>query len=744
MSSNLLRLLTTSSSRLSRVILKRPNSQNLIFHRSVQEFPDLKYNNEAPKDYVLILPEAISQNSDANEVLRIPKANEPATDYSKLTLESVFLGVHQAITNYENFITDFNNGLVEPVKSLEDFFKLVEHRLFPMDTAYFTLSMLASAKPAEYNHVEIYQLKQRYFKAREKRFDGGLRDYIQDYLTKNPDKSLRDIEKKLLSLYNKLGPNAHKLRTERVGSVNMLRNHLRSSRLEFAANVHKANQEFSHTVDDPDIIAVVSPEFDDCQDLHHKERTPLEITASTYHKFMRVCPDRFVRQMLWETYNRRCSPKGSPRNNNLNVINRIQVQKRKIADYLGYRTYFEERLENSIVGSRREVLDNLTRLNAENQPKMSELLNDLYDFASSDNFEDPNGIGFQVFDFDYFVHKYTYDILIGKSERQLRTFFPLTNVMQGLKQYFKKYFDIEIKSSDRKLWSNNVKSYEVSRNGIFQGEIIFNPFKPDGGQHNGTFYSRVRGRNNIVGSLPIRYAASSYSIDAATNEALLSPTDVINLINLYSTVIQRLLYNFEYYELNLYGALEHEVIDLLPNLCMAHLLTDHRILQSCSNRGESKPIDSGMASKILKTLHHFAPLRRWHQFYQTHIDIEFHCTMRDIKPIAEELHKVYSPFARLVDNYDYCTMSDVILGPNDAIQYANIISKQLANHCLQSSVSQQDQVDDISQVDVNKIRDFNVKLLDTLFDPRSFDTKEKLASLTDSSFEPTKSSLGVL
>lgn len=713
--------------------------------RYVQEFPEMRMNNAQPKDYLLVLPEPLNETPNTNELLRLPKQGEPELDYTKMDTEMMFKGLSHLVCSFENYLTDFNNQETISDKPIKEFFKDIEKNLYPLDSAFNVLLLLLNVQPDKYDHKELYLLISRYYTAREARLSGNFKDTIQNYMLTQYDK-LPEVDKKMLKIYFEPNPSRATLRTVDENTMSAYKKHLKTYCSLFRENLAGANQLFSHTVDDPDILSVVSPEFDDCQDLHHKERTPLKITATTYQKFMQVCPDRFVRQMLWQTRNKRCSPKALPKYNNISVISNLRILRRKIADVQGYRTHVDCRLSDAMANSRQQIISNLKHLNEENTSTLNDRLYELNEYAIDNQFEDTNQAGIQEYDVDYWTNRYKYEILIGKSEPELKSFFPLNTVTKGIENYFKNYFGIDIKkrsSPNTKLWDENVELLEVSRNNEPLGTILLDPYQSANKKLLEPFYARVRGRSHLFECLPTRLISTSYKPNQESKQTYLTVHDMMNLFLSYATVIQRFMYKYEYYELNTYGAMEVDTKNLLPHLCIAHLLTDHRILQSFSDRGGSKPIDTEFACRILKATNYFKSFKTWRELYLAHLDIEVHSSLSDIKGLVEEIYSQYSPFSKQPDDYEYCSLQEIFVGPNDGVQYADLWSKQLANLCLSEMLSQVSSTE-LSSTDFAKIKTFNSKLLDTLFDPDNFNTQEKLLSLLGRNFEPSKSSLGVL
>jgi Zn-dependent oligopeptidase len=701
--------------------------------RYVREFPETRFDNSAPKDYLLILPERLDETN--NELLRVPQKGDPETDFSKLNVEVCFKGLSQALCTFENFLTDIENQVVSPYNNATELFKDIEKHLFPLDSAYNIFLVNKTIHSQDYAYREIHDLIKRYYDVRARRFTGTFRESLRS--SSNASDLSRD-DKKMLKLYRVDPCKSSTLRPYDDSSMFLFQKNLNGDYEIFTRNLQGADQLFKHTIDEPDILAAVSSDFDDCQDLHHKERTPLQITTGTYHKFMQACPDRFVRQRLWQAYNRRCSPKGLPKYNNLPLIKSIRIWKRKIADLSGHRSHLDYQLQDTMASSRQRVMECLEAINKENYPKLQDRLQELTEFALDNKLEDLTNLGLREYDINYYSHRYVHDILIGFSETDLRSFFPFKRVMGGICDYFKEFFSIDMKlSKSDKFWSDQVRLIELFKNGQPLGTIIYDPFYRAPTNPYESIQIRLRSRVPGANHLPARFISTPFKIDHALKDAHLTVNDVLSLFYCFSSVIQELFYDHKYYELNTYGALERDVQDLLPNLCVAHVLSDHKILQSCSSRGGSKPIDSDLTNKILKAVTYFNPFSISHELYKAHLDHESHALLTDITTLAEEIHAKYSPFQRDPDNYDYCAMNQIFVGSDGGLQYSHLWSRQVASFCLAHNLDNNGKVDEI------KFKGFLDKLVEALYRSSELGTGEKLTALVGKSFEPSEPILSV-
>lgn len=655
-----------------------------VAQRAVQEFPNKRFDNRVRSDYVLVLPEQTKENSTNNELLRIPQVGQPENDFSKISVESAYKGLSRAVCSFENYLIDIDTADVPHDKSVKEVLQSIEEFLLPMDTAYNLLVALSYFKSDDFYHKELSDLIFRYHRVRESRKSGHLAEYF-DTFSDIAYAELIPKERCLVHLYRGINPNIKKVNILSREMIQRQQQLLNEDTEVFRRNLNFANQLFKHTIDDPDLLAVMPSDFNNSDRLHHRERTPLQVTNSNYHKFMRVCPDRFIRQSVWATRNKRCSPKALPKLNNMSIISSIRTNRRKLSQLLGYRTHLEYRLSHTKAQTKQNVLEMLNSMNKENESMLKDRLQELNDFAADNMFEDPLGKGIQEYDVDYWSHRYTYEILIGRTEAEIRNFFPIEKVLHGLSKFFESSFKLEIKNitnrQSARMWHKDVQFLQVSLEGRVVGNVMLDLYHRPNKILTEPCQGILRGRSEKFNCLPARFISTSFK-SSAESQVKLNLIDVINLFYCYSSAIQGLLYNSGYYELDTSELLEPDVINLFSNVCMEQILTDHRILQSFSDRGSSKPIDSDLAGRMIKGLSYFRSFDTWRELYKAHLDIEAHTILSDIRAMAASIYKFYSPFERDPDDYDFCAMSEIFAGPNEGLQYAQLWSRQLAKSYL--------------------------------------------------------------
>lgn len=728
---------------------KRSRSQPLLNvnqRRNLTEFPESIVNFGDYQDYIIVLPEAIPIDPRNNETTRLPKNGDPELNFAKLNLETVYKGLSYCVVNFEEFISDAESDeSFNTERSFDDFIKEVGKHQYPMDAAKGILSSLLVLDKSIYARQEIQELLLRFDFARRKKKMNKFREMLDEYALRNHYK-LSEVDRYLLHHYNptKLSRLSGVKHLD-ISEMIMIEQHISEYSRLFQANMFNANKLYSVTLDDPDILASIFNQFQQ-NDAQKNTRTPIIVDSSTYSKFMQVCPSRFIRQAVWMNHRQRCSPKSLAEHNNNPMINQIRSFKRKRADHMGYRNHVDFKLAKAMANSKLEIQGSLEAINTLNAPKLKNLMEELTNFAYQNSFDDTDRMGLQEYDIDFWSRKYKYDVLIGESEATIRTHFSLSSVHGGLVRYFKDYFDIGIQALDDgkedSCGITGARLFEISRKGKKLGRVLSKTQECELFEDSSSRLVYIRPRNTYLETEPLLLLASKLrSTSETSREVQLNFDDVIQIFYSWASLLNRLMFNYRHYELNLLGGLEEDVEKLLPHLCLEHILSDSRIVQSCSDQS-SNQLDSRMTKKLLDSTKHLRPLSTWKELYLAELDLEMHSQQRDLHGLASEIYRKYSPFERNPEDYDYCTMSSIVVGPNDGCQYGNLWSRQLAGY-IHNNI--EEKTSSTGGYHVAEIRKFNTSLLDSLYSPeKPGQTDEKLLSLIGSRFKASQPCPGMI
>ena len=171
---------------------------------------------------------------------------------------------------------------------------------------------------------------------------------------------------------------------------------------------------------------------------------------------------------------------------------------------LGYKNHIEMSMATKMAGSVETVQALINNLSGRAKQAQEVELENLQKYAESRGFSEE----IEVFDVEYFKRKQRRTVL-GMSDEDLRDYFPLPKVMNGIFNLCSSLFDIEFEEvSDQNCWHPDVKLFAVKdiKSGEIKGHFYFDPFiREDKGYAGGDqgWYLPIRQRSKFGPSLPL-------------------------------------------------------------------------------------------------------------------------------------------------------------------------------------------------------------------------------------------------
>jgi Zn-dependent oligopeptidase len=172
-----------------------------------------------------------------------------------------------------------------------------------------------------------------------------------------------------------------------------------------------------------------------------------------YYPLMKYCEIEDTRKKLYIAFNNRC------KDVNLKLFNKTIKLRSDLASKLGYKNHADYRTELKIVKNSKTAIDFLDNLNKKLQKKYNNEKKDLLTFAKKNKFKKDK---LDQWDINFYVRMYkekNYKI----DMQEVRKFFPLKVVTNGLLEIYQKILGLKFKLIETKnKWHKDVLFYEVS------------------------------------------------------------------------------------------------------------------------------------------------------------------------------------------------------------------------------------------------------------------------------------------
>ena len=381
---------------------------------------------------------------------------------------------------------------------------------------------------------------------------------------------------------------------------------------DYIANMRDATKNFSLIVDDHQmvdgipysILKLTSESFNLTRDNDDPESTPkdgpwkVSLARPIYSAVIHHCHNRELREILYRAQIQKASV--GKVNNTENIQKQLHVRK-EIAELLGFETYADLSLVTKMASDVMAVKAFLNELRDASWITGREDLLEVQLFAAHTGFREP----FMPWDFPYWSERLKEE-RFHLSEKELKPYFQLPIVLDGLFDLCQKLFGIEIIAADFKapVWHLDVNYYIIKdENGKQLGSFYLDPYSRDS-KRSGAWSETCQNRVWIDGKLqlPIAYIICNASPPTQNAPALLAFQEVVTLFHEFGHGLQHVLTNIDYSSISGTNGMEWDAVEFaskfMENWCY-HKPTLRQITEHYQT-GESLPevlLDKIIASR---------------------------------------------------------------------------------------------------------------------------------------------------
>lgn len=271
--------------------------------------------------------------------------------------------------------------------------------------------------------------------------------------------------------------------------------------------------------------------------------------------------DRDLRERVYHAYQTRASDQGphAGRFDNSTRIEQIMALRHEAAQLLGFANAAEQSLATKMAATSERVLGFLYDLVARAKPVGQRELAQLRDFAR-------NALALpdlQPWDVAYVSEKLRLQ-QFDLSEEELKPYFPLNGVLDGLFAITQKVFAVSLTARNAAVWHPDVRYYELcDANGdAFAGVYI--DVYARAGKRGGAWMDVCRSRMHCAGNLqfPVAYLTCNFSPPVDDQPALLTHDEVITLFHEFGHGLHHLLTEVDFPGVSGISGVEWDAVEL--------------------------------------------------------------------------------------------------------------------------------------------------------------------------------------
>ncbi|MEM1433365.1 MAG: M3 family metallopeptidase [Pseudomonadota bacterium] len=351
------------------------------------------------------------------------------------------------------------------------------------------------------------------------------------------------------------------------------------------------------------------------------------INAVNYLGVAQNCTNRATRERFYRAFRQRGTTDGF---DNRPIVAEILALRQESSQLVGFANYAAYSTDSKMAGSPAAVWSLLDELETAARPVAEAERDELVAFMRK-TLEDAS-IELEPWDVTFWSERLQEE-RYGYDSEQLRDYFQLPRVMNGLFDLINKLYDVEVAAVDRgsvPVWHDSVDFYEVRRQGTVIAGFFVDPFARPGEKRGGAWMNDVVGRaeewapQGQAAALPVALFVMNARPPADGKPALLSLDDVRTLFHEFGHATQHM-----FTEINEGGAagmnlVEWDAVELASQF--NEYWMDHKpFLKALSAHVDSgEPLAEDTLEQIISSRNFMAGSATLRQLYFAKTDLKLH------------------------------------------------------------------------------------------------------------------------
>lgn len=425
-----------------------------------------------------------------------------------------------------------------------------------------------------------------------------------------------------------------KLTGEKRKRFNEIQEKLSQLSTQFSNNVLDATKAFELVVTNKSDLEGIPANFVSMWAENYKTRHPeaTDVTDDTgpwsvtldfasYEPFMRYCTNRKLRETLYKAFVTKASNGDF---DNSEHIKQILTLRQEMAKLLGFNTYAELSVSSKMAETPDRVDALLSELAKASKPHALKEYNELNTFAKNLGLEG-DVLNWDTVYYSEKLRKKNFDI----SDEELRPYFPLPKVLEGLFSLVNKIFGVTVKvATDHvEVWNKDIKYYDILNE---KAEIIagfyLDPYSRPADKRGGAWMDTCidRGYENDKFFKPVAYLVCNGTPPSADKPSLLSFREVETLFHEFGHGLQHMLTKIDESFAAGINGVEWDAVEL-PSQFMENWCYHKPTLLSLTEHVETKAVlPDELFEKIEKARTFQSALAMVRQLQFSMVDMELH------------------------------------------------------------------------------------------------------------------------
>ena len=323
----------------------------------------------------------------------------------------------------------------------------------------------------------------------------------------------------------------------------------------FSNNVLDANKDYTLTLTTSEEIeglpsSLLALAADAARRHGHENATPqagpwvVTLDIPVFLPFMKHSPLRDLRETLYRAQITKASKDPW---DNLPLIDRILQLRREKARLLGYETFAEVSLARKMASSVDKAESLLEQLRTAARPGGERDVQDLRELARAAGA--PEADDLRQWDVYYWAERLR-EQRFDLRDEELRPYFPLPRVLEGMFDLARRLFGIEVRQADGEAgtWHQDVRFFHVhDSDGAQMASLFLDPYSRPAEKNGGAWMNELYGRSEVMAPageavrLPVTYMVCNQGPPVGGKPSLMTFAEVRTLFHEFGHALQHML-----------------------------------------------------------------------------------------------------------------------------------------------------------------------------------------------------------
>ncbi|MEM6752043.1 MAG: M3 family metallopeptidase [Cyanobacteria bacterium P01_C01_bin.38] len=564
----------------------------------------------------------------------LPPFTEVKPEHVEPALNQLLSELNEELTQLEADVKPTWSGLVEPLETLTErltwSWGIVSHLMGVKNSPELRQAYETSQPKIIQFSNRLGQSKPIYnaFKALR---EGDIWNQMDSAQQRIVESSIRDAELAGIGLEGEAQSRFNAIQMEMAELSTKFSNHLLDATKAFSLKL--VNSEEVEGLPPSWLSLAAQGARDGGEENATPENGPWLVTLDfpSYAPFMQHSKRRDLREQLYKAFISRASAGDL---DNRPIIKRILELRQELAELLGYKNYAEVSLASKMAPNVEAVDKLLEELRLTSYDAAKKELAELKEFAASKNAPEANDL--KNWDITFWAERQREE-KFSFTQEELRPYFPLPQVLDGLFGLVKRLFNVSVTPADGQapVWHENVRYFQIAdETGNPIAYFYLDPYSRPAEKRGGAWMDTCLNRRQIKENgktdiqLPVAYLICNQTPPVDDKPSLMTFTEVETLFHEFGHGLQHMLTKINYPSAAGINNVEWDAVEL-PSQFMENWCYERPTLMGMAKHYETgEPLPEHYYQKLVAARNYMSGSGMLRQLHFSLLDIELHYRYR--------------------------------------------------------------------------------------------------------------------